>query len=99
MPDVLGTRDNDGSNDTQGAHPGAAAEYATHARAHQSEIPTTPKAAREYWAAYEQEHPEYIVTARTNFAQQLAERVEAQAQVTSKREFCCKILVFRAPST
>jgi hypothetical protein len=74
----------------QGAHPGAVAEYATHARAHQSEIPTTPKEAREYWAAYEQEHPEYIVTARTNFARQLAERMEAHAQAhaSSKRERC-----------
>ena len=73
-------------HDTQGAHPGAVAEYAIHARNHQSEIPTTPKEASEYWEAYEKEHPEYIVTARTNFAKQFAEREEAQTEASSKRE-------------
>jgi hypothetical protein len=56
-------------------------------RSHQSEVPYTPKEAAEYWANYEKEHPEYIVTQRTNFAQQYADRVETQAEQASKCEF------------
>jgi hypothetical protein len=49
-------------------------------------VPYTPKEAAEYWANYEKEHPEYIVTQRTNFAQQYADRVETQAEQASKCE-------------